>query len=374
MFEHIASAMRQHATEGEGIAEDTEHVHAGVTCDGCGQFPLSGRRWKCSTCTDYDLCDTCHKNRLNVHEGEHQFEQIRTVPARPFAGLPCSKGWCKGKGKGKGELMFEHVDAAMRKHVAEGESASKDAEQVHVGVTCDGCGQSPLTGRRWKCSTCANYDLCDACFETRSKLHMAEHSFAEVHASALPFPLLDSVLSWSAWLKGKGKGKGKHCWARHGFAHPPTHADDASSSESWSSPSSSDDDCLEKRSAQKRLSKQAKVEARLRFKAEMKALKEQVKATKAAFKQEKHDLKVQQRDERRARRESRRDHVVDVGSLGCSSAVAATQQPASADLVVEGLSPLQQLAEMGFDNVELMDQLLEKHENDVQKVLLELLS
>lgn len=48
----------------------------------------------------------------------------------------------------------------------------KEAEQktlyfgTHDGISCDGCGAAaPLTGYRYRCSKCANHDVCEACFD-----------------------------------------------------------------------------------------------------------------------------------------------------------------------------------------------------------------
>jgi hypothetical protein len=36
---------------------------------------------------------------------------------------------------------------------------------VWLSLICDGCGMSPLVGKRFYCQTCSNYDLCAACTE-----------------------------------------------------------------------------------------------------------------------------------------------------------------------------------------------------------------
>lgn len=51
----------------------------------------------------------------------------------------------------------------------------------YTNVSCDGCGLSPLIGKRFKCDHCPNYDLCLAC------LHK------EVHVTAHPKPALTLI-------------------------------------------------------------------------------------------------------------------------------------------------------------------------------------
>lgn len=43
-------------------------------CDKCSTY-LIGNRWKCKECPDYDLCDTCLKDKEYFHEG-HDFELL----------------------------------------------------------------------------------------------------------------------------------------------------------------------------------------------------------------------------------------------------------------------------------------------------------
>ena len=47
----------------------------------------------------------------------------------------------------------------------------------HEGVSCDACLKSDFRGRRYKCLTCPNYDLCSNCYESgvRSTRHTPDH-------------------------------------------------------------------------------------------------------------------------------------------------------------------------------------------------------
>lgn len=61
-----------------------EAVHQGVVCDGCQMAPISGPRYKCLMCPDYDLCRTCEASGVHV---EHDMVKITTpgcFPSFPF--------------------------------------------------------------------------------------------------------------------------------------------------------------------------------------------------------------------------------------------------------------------------------------------------
>merc|ERR1711971_9677 len=51
-----------------------EQLHPGIICDGC-QGQVSGFRYKCVTCPDYDLCERCEAQR--IHSG-HKMMKIST--------------------------------------------------------------------------------------------------------------------------------------------------------------------------------------------------------------------------------------------------------------------------------------------------------
>ncbi|CAK9033502.1 unnamed protein product [Durusdinium trenchii] len=68
----------QNCKKEEEEEEQALEIHPTVMCDGCEADPLIGKRYKCTTCADYDLCHICHANRDSIHPG-HEFENIPGV-------------------------------------------------------------------------------------------------------------------------------------------------------------------------------------------------------------------------------------------------------------------------------------------------------
>lgn len=51
-------------------------VHSGVKCSNCNQIPIVGVRYKCYTCSNYNLCEKCEDEISEEHN--HPFLKIRT--------------------------------------------------------------------------------------------------------------------------------------------------------------------------------------------------------------------------------------------------------------------------------------------------------
>ncbi|KAI8830071.1 hypothetical protein BJ741DRAFT_621037 [Chytriomyces cf. hyalinus JEL632] len=49
----------------------------GVVCDGCNSKSFTGDRFKCKTCEDFDLCGTCHVTAKDIHNAQHEFEEVK---------------------------------------------------------------------------------------------------------------------------------------------------------------------------------------------------------------------------------------------------------------------------------------------------------
>ncbi|XP_077983839.1 E3 ubiquitin-protein ligase HERC2-like [Glandiceps talaboti] len=93
--------------------------HPGITCDGCQMFPISGPRYKCRTCEDFDFCEACFRSKRSH---KHPFNRINEPGASPVnAGKP-------GKGKKKtnraGALIDEWIRCVKNLTVSTRESQS----------------------------------------------------------------------------------------------------------------------------------------------------------------------------------------------------------------------------------------------------------
>ena len=62
-------------------------------------------------------------------------------------------------------------DMMNMKELSQNEEQNEDLAIIHQNITCDGCGQSPIIGIRYKCSVCKNLDYCTMCEERKGHEH-----------------------------------------------------------------------------------------------------------------------------------------------------------------------------------------------------------
>lgn len=55
------------SSSGNANDQAQQVVHPNVECDGCGQAPIVGPRYKCSVRKDFDFCQTCEERRSHPH-------------------------------------------------------------------------------------------------------------------------------------------------------------------------------------------------------------------------------------------------------------------------------------------------------------------
>jgi len=151
-------------------------VHSNISCDVCNVFPIVGARYQCTVCPDFDLCAKC-ESTPNAHPPHH--------------------------------ALVKHRQSAQR-------------AVVHEGITCDGCQQSPITGIRFKCRVCPDYDLCTSC--EAKDVHPADHPLIKFKVprsqrcgrGSWPRSPLGGGL-WGSWSRGSW---GSRSCGQAGTEHP----------------------------------------------------------------------------------------------------------------------------------------------------------
>ena len=77
------------------------------------------------------------------------------------------------------------VDFPMQTNWAGLVSEMELVPSYHPGVTCDGCGVGPITGSRFKCKQCNNFDFCERCFSTKRTHKHTFNRIAEPSSAAV---------------------------------------------------------------------------------------------------------------------------------------------------------------------------------------------
>lgn len=156
-------------------------VHEGVQCDRCDKCPITGIRFKCTTRSDFDLCEDCEAAEPQPYPmlkivdptqapavllygfGPH----ARRGPGRGLGGgCPLGRGCGRGGGRGgpfHGRGAGRGRGPHHMGHHGRGHPAADVGAAVHRGIVCDGCRMAPIVGPRYKCTVRQDYDLCESC-------------------------------------------------------------------------------------------------------------------------------------------------------------------------------------------------------------------
>ncbi|WWC90736.1 uncharacterized protein L201_005673 [Kwoniella dendrophila CBS 6074] len=124
--------------------------HRRIWCDGCEEG-IRGVRYKCEQCPDYDLCGSCLPllHSSDLHPSTHTFKA----------------------------MLHRDLEERIKLN-----SDGQTEESVRHPATCDLCSLS-ITGIRWKCLNCPDWDSCSSCAATITETH-PRHSFVKLHKSS----------------------------------------------------------------------------------------------------------------------------------------------------------------------------------------------
>ncbi|KAJ1459146.1 hypothetical protein M885DRAFT_561351 [Pelagophyceae sp. CCMP2097] len=141
-------------------------LHVGITCDGCGAG-VSGTRYKCSACPNFDLCAACYDRTRGKHAPQSQPTHLFGIPEASLRHL------------------FLRVDDPAVSAVGRADCVNRSL--LSHACACHGCGARPIVGFRYSCQQCLDVHLCEGC-EATGLRHDPSHARLKVGPSPPPPP------------------------------------------------------------------------------------------------------------------------------------------------------------------------------------------
>ncbi|KAL2578309.1 hypothetical protein AAZV13_15G000200 [Glycine max] len=163
------------------MKEDFIMVHLQHACTHCCILMVSGNRWVCRQCKNFQICDKCYEAELKREEREqHPINQrekhtlypveITDVPADTkdkdeilesefFDTRQAFLSLCQGN-------HYQYDTLRRAKH-----SSMMILYHLHnptapaFVTTCNICRLDIETGQGWRCEVCPEYDVCNACYQ-----------------------------------------------------------------------------------------------------------------------------------------------------------------------------------------------------------------
>lgn len=105
----------------------------------------------------HDLWYACYD--AGVHGGGHRIIEVSQLHVCPFAFSTTQKTAT--------ETPFDQLEVVNTVGICR----DRRLLQVHAGMHCDACGQSPILGEWFRCTECHDYDLCNDCYRTMDHPH-----------------------------------------------------------------------------------------------------------------------------------------------------------------------------------------------------------
>jgi len=152
-------------------------------CRVCDAAPIRGTRYRCLQCVDYDLCSKCEAS--HSHDPMHALVKIsKALPLSP------SLNDTKLAAKAKEPLCATSLYAECLKDTSLETPKWPPVANVAHATMCDFCGEG-ISGVRYKCINCNQYNLCAGCEGSNASYsamesHYKGHLFAKLYHPVPP--------------------------------------------------------------------------------------------------------------------------------------------------------------------------------------------
>lgn len=145
--------------------DGSEFEHYFIPCNECGERHIRGIRYRCKSCSYYNLCHLCKNKGVHI---DHEFE-VFDGSEHVHLNISCDN--CKEK-----HIRGDRYRSNSRDYVnlcrqcKEKEDATNEvfqlfdgSEEKHVRISCNSCEEKNITGIRHRCRECKYFNLCDIC-------------------------------------------------------------------------------------------------------------------------------------------------------------------------------------------------------------------
>ncbi|KAH0694953.1 hypothetical protein KY285_022050 [Solanum tuberosum] len=163
------------------MKEDFIMVHLQHACTHCCDLMVSGNRWECKQCGNFQLCDKCYEIERKLEDRErHPINQkdkhtlyqceIKEVPhdtkdedeileSEFFDTRQAFLSLCQGN-----HYQYDTLRRAKHSSMMVLYHLHNPTAPAFV-TTCNICYLDIEAGQGWRCEVCADYDVCNACYQ-----------------------------------------------------------------------------------------------------------------------------------------------------------------------------------------------------------------
>ncbi|XP_010259946.1 PREDICTED: histone acetyltransferase HAC1-like [Nelumbo nucifera] len=163
------------------MKEDFIMVHLQHACTRCCHLMVSGNRWVCSQCKNFQLCDKCHDAEQKLEERDRHPSnsrekhtlypvEVNDVPADTkdkdeilesefFDTRQAFLSLCQGN-----HYQYDTLRRAKHSSMMVLYHLHNPTAPAFV-TTCNICHHDIEAGQGWRCEICPDYDVCNACYQ-----------------------------------------------------------------------------------------------------------------------------------------------------------------------------------------------------------------